>query len=202
MSFSDHASRLAGRCYYYLRQIRGVRRSLTVDSCHALVRALILSRLDYCNGLLSGTTGLLLSLSWDGVLRSAARVVLQLPRRSGITSAIHDRLHCLDVSSRILFKLCVLARRCLDGSAPLYLRRFITPVSLLQSRAHLRSSASGDIVVPRFACSTFGLRAFAASAPRVWNTLPSSLKSGDCSISTFRNKLKTFLFAQMVNDAH
>jgi hypothetical protein len=201
MSFSDHASQLAGRCYYYLRQIRGIRRSLTVDSCHALVRALILSRLDYCNSLLSGTTGLIIS-QLDGVMRSAARIVLQLPRRSSITSAIHDRLHWLDVSSRIQFKLCVLARRCLHGSAPNYLRRFITPISTLSSRAHLRSFASGDIVVPRFACSTFGPRAFAVSAPRVWNTLPSSLKCDDCSLPTFRNKLKTFLFNQMVNDAH
>ena len=61
LTFSDHAMQLAGRCYYYLRQIRGIRRSLTVDSCHALVRALILSRLDYCNSLLCGTTDLLMA---------------------------------------------------------------------------------------------------------------------------------------------
>ena len=90
MSFSDQDSRLVGRCYYYLRQMHGVRRSLAVDSCHALVRALILSRLDYCNSQLSGTIGLLIS-QLDGVMRSASRVVLQLPRRSRITSAMYPR---------------------------------------------------------------------------------------------------------------
>ena len=118
LTFSDHATQLAGRCYYYLRQIRGIRRSLTVDSCHALVRALILSRLDYCNSLLCGNTDLLMA-QLDGVLRAAARVVLQLPRRSiySITAVMRDRLHWLDISSRIKFKLCVLVRRCSDGSA-------------------------------------------------------------------------------------
>jgi hypothetical protein len=196
LTFSDHATQLAGRCYYYLRQIRGIRRSLTVDSCHALVRALILSRLDYCNSLLCGTTDLLMA-QLDGVLRAAARVVLQLPRRSSITAVMRDRLHWLDISSRIKFKLCVVVRRCSDGSAPSYLRRLLTPVSSLPSRSHLRSSAAGDLTVPRFSCSTFGPRAFAISAPCAWNSLPSSLKCANCSLPTFRKKLKTHFFANM-----
>ena len=196
LTFSDHATQLAGRCYYYLRQIRGIRRSLTVDSCHALVRALILSRLDYCNSLLCGNTDLLMA-QLDGVLRAAARVVLQLPRRSSITAVMRDRLHWLDISSRIKFKLCVVVRRCSDGSAPSYLRRLLTSVSSLPSRSHLRSSAAGDLTVPRFSCSTFGPRAFAISAPYAWNSLPSSLKCANCSLSTFRKKLKTHFFANM-----
>ena len=54
MTFQEHVASLARACYYHLRQLRSVRRSLSVDSCHALVRALILSRIDYCNGLLGG----------------------------------------------------------------------------------------------------------------------------------------------------
>ena len=127
MSFANHSKQLAARCYYHLRQIRGIRRSLTVDSCHALVRALILSRLDYCNGLLSGVPDLIIS-QLDGVLRAAARVVLQQPRRGSITSLMRERLHWLDVSSRIRFKLCVLVRKCLHDSVPTYIGRMIAPV--------------------------------------------------------------------------
>jgi hypothetical protein len=193
MSFANHSKQLAARCYYHLRQIRGIRRSLTVDSCHALVRALILSRLDYCNGLLSGVPDLIIS-QLDGVLRAAARVVLQQPRRGSITSLMRERLHWLDVSSRIRFKLCVLVRKCLHDSVPTYIGRMIAPVSMVPSRSNLRSSAAGDLLVPRFSCSTFGPRAFAISAPRAWNSLPPTLKCDDSALLTFRKKLKTFLF--------
>ena len=37
-------------CFFHFRQLRLVRRSLTTDTAHALVRALIHSRLDYYNG--------------------------------------------------------------------------------------------------------------------------------------------------------
>ena len=55
LTFSDHISKLVNNCYYQLRQIRSIRRSLTIDSTHALVRALVLSRIDYCNSLLGAS---------------------------------------------------------------------------------------------------------------------------------------------------
>ena len=45
VTFASHVSRVARTSYYHLRQVRSVRQSLTVDSCHALVRALVISRL-------------------------------------------------------------------------------------------------------------------------------------------------------------
>ena len=45
-------SYISGVCFFQLRQLRIIRRSLTADAAHALVRALIHTRIDYCNGLL------------------------------------------------------------------------------------------------------------------------------------------------------
>jgi len=56
LSLSTHVSRITSVCFYYMRQLRLVRRSLTMDAAHALVRAMIHSRLDYCNSLLAGLT--------------------------------------------------------------------------------------------------------------------------------------------------
>ena len=53
LSLSAHVSHITSVCFYYLHQLRLVRRSLTVDAAHALVRAMIHSRLDYCNSLLA-----------------------------------------------------------------------------------------------------------------------------------------------------
>jgi len=54
LTFADHIRSLACRCFYWIRQLRSVRRTLTFDTITALVSALIISRLDYCNGVLRG----------------------------------------------------------------------------------------------------------------------------------------------------
>ena len=54
LSLMSHVNHLNSTCYYHIRQLRSIRRSLTVDTAHALARALIHSRLDYCNGVLAG----------------------------------------------------------------------------------------------------------------------------------------------------
>ena len=44
-------------CFAALRQIRSVRRSLSRHALLTLVRALIVSKVDYCNSVLAGTPG-------------------------------------------------------------------------------------------------------------------------------------------------
>ena len=61
LSMKDHVSRMCRTSYYQLWQLRVIRQSLTTGACTQLVHALINSRLDYCNSLLSGVTNQLLS---------------------------------------------------------------------------------------------------------------------------------------------
>ena len=106
--FEKHILGLVSSCYYNLRQLRTIRKALTEDLCHALVRALVISRLDYCNDLLVGLPKVLLD-QLNGVMRAAARLVLQLPRNSHIRSDMRNKLHWLDFPARSIFKLCVIA---------------------------------------------------------------------------------------------
>ena len=147
ISFREQIAGLTNTCYYHLRQLRSIRRSLSFDSSHALVRALILSRLDYCNGLLGGASAALLD-QMNGVMRTSARFILQKSRSSHITDEMNTRLHWLDIKARIDYKLCVTIVRCLNGLAPRYLARHCTLVSSVAGRAHLRSALSGMLVVP------------------------------------------------------
>ena len=71
LSFQTARVVVARTCYYQIRQIRTVRKSLTQDSCHTLNRTLVFSRLDYCNSLLAGAPKVLLD-QLSCVMRASA----------------------------------------------------------------------------------------------------------------------------------
>ena len=78
LSLEAHISHLSRTCFYHLRQLSVMRRSLTMDSTHSLIRALVHSRVDYCNGVLAGLPQTQINML-QSILRAAARLVLQLP---------------------------------------------------------------------------------------------------------------------------
>ena len=195
MTMTSHISHLTSVCYYHIRQLRAVRRSLTTETAHALVRALVNSRLDYCNGVLAGQP----RYSYDklqSVLRAAARLVLRLPGSASVKSLMRTKLHWLPFPDRIDYKLSTLAYKCRHGCAPAYLSNMCTPVANIPSRSHLRSAAEGNLTVPRTYTATFGPRGFSVSCPSAWNALPSEIKDDKLSIGSFKNLLKTHYFSK------
>ena len=54
LTMEAHVSNTVRGCMYQLRQLRSVKRSLTLDSRRALATAFVASRIDYCNGVLYG----------------------------------------------------------------------------------------------------------------------------------------------------
>ena len=79
MTISEHIERACRNCYYQLRLIRRIKKSLTADSKTLLVLVSVHSRLDYCNSVLY-------LLPWSGlqllqsVLNYAARLIRGLKR--------------------------------------------------------------------------------------------------------------------------
>ena len=92
-------SRLCQVCYFHLRRLRTVRRSLTKESLLTLVHAFVTSRIDHCNGVLYGSSAYLLD-RLQSVLNSAARLILNVPKFSRISSAIRNELLCTGCRSR------------------------------------------------------------------------------------------------------
>ena len=193
LSLQAHINHVTQTCFYHLRQLRVVRRSLTTDTAHSLVRALVHSRLDYCNGVLAGMFQYQID-RLQSVLRAAARLVLGLPKWASVSDAMHDKLHWLPFPERVEFKLCSVVYKCLHESAPRYLSQYCIPVASLPGRSHLRSAASGDLFVPATSTKTIGPRGFFHAGPAAWNCLPSSLKDPNITFSVFKKLLKTELF--------
>ena len=165
---TSHVNKLLSDCFYHLRQLHLVRRSLDCDAVHALVRAPVHSRLDYCNGLLAGLpTEKFKRL--ESVLRSAARLIYRLPSHASVGNLISNGLHWLIFPQRVIYKLCVLMFKCQHGLAPGYLTRHCIPVASLLGRRQLRSASNGQLQVPFRKTKTVGRRGLSVSGPLAWN---------------------------------
>ena len=92
LTMIPQVNKLVSSCHFHIRQLRAIRRSLTVDAAHALARSLIHSRLDYCNSVLVGLPEYMIN-RLQSVLRLAARLVLQLPMRSHALERMQVELH-------------------------------------------------------------------------------------------------------------
>ena len=51
LSISKHVTKLASSCYFFLYNLRRIRKYLSKSACETLINALVVSRLDYCNSL-------------------------------------------------------------------------------------------------------------------------------------------------------
>ena len=152
-----------------------------------LANALVSSRLDYCNSVLSGIAETDLT-KLQRVLKRLARVVTKSPPFTRSVTLLRS-LHLLPVKYRVHFKICLLTYKALPEEQLVYLRSLIA-ISL-PSRS-LRSNRGITLSIPRTKTNT-GARAFSSCAPSLWNNLPQSMRSAT-SVATFRIRLKTYLF--------
>ena len=56
LTVNAHVFNIAQTCYFELRRLASIRRFLTITANATLVSAFVLSRIDYCNSLLFGST--------------------------------------------------------------------------------------------------------------------------------------------------
>jgi len=78
---------MAQTCFYHLRRLRQIRRLLRRDVACTVVTALVLSRIDYCNAVLSGLSQSIIALLQQ-VLNAAAHVVCGLRPGDHVTDAL------------------------------------------------------------------------------------------------------------------
>ena len=106
LTMNAHFFNIARTCYFELRRLASIRRFLTSTATATLVSAFVLSRIDYCNSLLFGTTHDVTS-HLQRIQNYAARVILCLPKSSNITIHLKS-LHWLPVKVRSTYKIACL----------------------------------------------------------------------------------------------
>jgi len=88
-----HVGTISSSCFYWLCQIRRIRRSLDAESAKTLVHAFITSRIDGCNTVLAGSPRTITD-KLQRLLNAAARVVSNTGKFDrGLTHLLHSKLH-------------------------------------------------------------------------------------------------------------
>ena len=189
MSVELHIKNVCRSAYSDLRRIGTIRHLLSVDSTKTLVSTFVLSRLDYCNSLLSGCLKHLLE-KLQKVQNSAARLVLKAHKWdmfhpfSGLFTGCPSK-HVSNISCQHF------VTPFFSDTAPVYLSDLLRVYS--PSRQLRSSSDSRTLRIPYIKTKTFGHRSFSHAAPSVWNSLPHEIRHIQ-SATAFKTALKTHLF--------
>ena len=101
LTFDRHISNVVRDCCYHTRALRQIRPLLTVESANTVAKAIIGSRLDYCNSLLNGVTDRNIK-RLQVAQNNLVRVVKQAPRSCSATE-LRKSLHWLPVAQRIKY---------------------------------------------------------------------------------------------------
>jgi len=183
----DHVSKI---CFLHIRNIGKIRKYLTRDATITLVLSLVMSRLDYCNCVLTGAPKSQIA-RLQRIQNTAARIVAKCPKSDHITPVLKD-LHWLPIQQRVTYKTLCLAYQCIAGTAPGYLCDLLQLYSPTRS---LRSASQVLLNIPTVKSCRYGQRSFSYTAAVEWNKLPTALRS--CSeYPSFKALLKTHLFHQ------
>ena len=116
-SFDQHIMNTCRAANIELRRISSTRHFLLVDATQTLMYSLVLSKLDYCNSLRSGSPQYLIQL-FQKVQNTAARITLRAPRVEHTSSFLRS-LHWLPVQKRIKHKVCTICYTTLTGASPM-----------------------------------------------------------------------------------
>ena len=184
-----HVTNVCRSTYVEIRRISDIRYYLTTDATKTCVCAFVLSKLDYCNSLLSSCPNQLLN-KLQKVQNSAARLVFKARKQEHMKPLL-QKLHWLPVHLRIQYKISTLCYDSFSETYPLYQSELLTVYCPSRQVRSILDTKTFHITLTK--TETFGERAFSFTGPKQWNSLPYDVRYSP-SLLSFKKALKTYLF--------
>ena len=197
LNMKQHINNVCRQCYFQLRQLRVIRKTLPQSVVKTLLHAFVSSRLDYCNSLFYGLPNCEIK-KLQSVQNAAARLFGGLRKFDHITPVLKNDLHWLPITSRIDYKIALLVFKSLHNLAPSYLPEMFKQAEHSEFLSRNRSASYGDLIQPRWNTVAYGHRDFRYSSVNVWNKLSMTIRKCT-SVTTFTKELKTYLFRRAYN---
>ena len=182
LTMKDHVTELKKKCFLTLRNLRKIRFLLTTSQLKTIVNSLVVSCLDYCNSMFYGISSQLLH-QIQLIQNACAKVITGKYKYDHMNDDL-NKLHWLSVRKRVVFKICLLSFKAVNGLAPMYLNDMF-------KYAHYGHTVR--LIVPYGTTKSYGDRSFSVIGPKLFNALPETVKQA-LSVDAFKSSLKTYLF--------
>ena len=164
--------------------LRQLAANVTTDVLKKFYQGYILPLIDYGSITWSGTSSANIERKFK-LQKRAARMILRADFNTS-SSTIFTDLGWQPVHKRLKYNKAVFILKALNGLTPEYISSLLRPVAETHNR-RLRSSVNGTLAVHRSRTSLYD-RSVSVSAPRLWNSLPVSLRHST-SLNVFKNNL-------------
>ena len=179
---------------FLIRNIWRIRRFITTEACHHIVRGLVLSRLDYANSLLFGAREADLT-RLQRLQNKAARLVLSCGDVTSPPLTCSGSYTGSLLNKESFYKLMLYIYKALNDMAPCYIsaKVYLQNTDPAEYRQRLRSSSDQTRLIVSRSFKRAGDMSFIIAAARLWNDLPVYLRESQ-SLPMFKRQLKTHLF--------
>ena len=181
LTFKDQIAAVIKSCNFAIYNLKPIKKYVPFHLFITIVYQEVISRIDYCNALYLHLPKKQLN-RLQIVMNRCARMIFGLKRTARITAYLKSKLHWLPIAARIDYKILLLAFKAITFNQPHYLCE-----SLLSTRREHRlkehKSKGGHALIRR---------SFHHAAPRLYNKLPSKMKT--LKITAFKKNLKTFFY--------
>ena len=188
LKWTVHINHLTSNLYHILRKVAYVWHLLNEEATKTIIQALVLSKLTTATASTQGAPTYAIN-KLQRLQNMGCRIIRKVGKYDHITPHLIE-LHWLRIRERIVYKVCVLMFKCINGLAPQYLWETIIHVH----GHNLRSSTFNHLPTVRCNTAIAHNSAFSSTGPRLWNMLPNDIKTSS-SLDVFKAKLKTFLFS-------
>ena len=188
LMWSAHIDNLCSALSSKISLLRQLATYVSTDVLKKFYQGYVLPLVDYGSVTWSGTS----STNLDRILKlqkHAARIILHVDYNTP-SATMFKELGWQHINKRLTYNKAVLTYKALIKLTPEYITNLLKPVSEIHSRS-LKSSVNGTLSVLRSRTSLFD-RSFSSSAPRIWNSLPISVRNSS-SLNGFKNSLKDVL---------
>ena len=137
-----HITKVCSTAYSTLKNIARVQNLLTPEAAKIIIQGLVISKSDYCNGLLLGVSAHQMN-KLQVVQNMCCRIIKNLRKYDHISDAMKD-LHWLKIPQSIQFKVLVTIYQCVNGLAPPFV---INLLDLNLTRKNLRSNTQRKLPI-------------------------------------------------------
>ena len=208
LSFKTFITIKCQKAMHNLLRIKAIRNCIDTNTCKTLMCSLVLTHLDYANGILIGLPKCDLN-RLQKVQNMAAKVTCRKGRYDSSKDCLIE-LHWLPVQARIEYKILTILYQCVTSVhmaneweeatsiAPEYLCELLE----VKTPRNLRNYLPGvvHLSIPKIKRQTFAARSFSYIGPKLWEDLPSNLRKIK-ERTMFKTELKTYLFKKHLTNS-